>query len=131
MGWAVSTHGGWRRSTSRNYVLLPPRWSFVTYSDEGGLLGGDHASMLLAALRSNDEDHALAQARTVRNEYTRIPNYVAYGGNDFQAGVYRVGESTKTWLFPPTTQCSLYDLIYTYLRGSPGRIHWLACTVHQ
>ncbi|MCH9681486.1 MAG: hypothetical protein K0V04_08640 [Deltaproteobacteria bacterium] len=130
MGWVVSTHAGWWRSTSPQYVTLPTSWSFVTYTADGEILPSDRAWMLLAALRSNDEEHALAQAHAVHRAYTRIPNYTVYGGNDFQAGVYRVGEARKTLTFGPGSVSTLHELVHHYLRASPGSIHWLACMTH-
>lgn len=129
--WAVSAHGSHQRSASRNYLIVPTGVEIVFYTPEDQVLYSDRAWMILAALKSNDEELALRQAHKVRRAYERIPNYTAYGTTDFACGIYIIGGAPfQKEQLNDGAEVTLYDLVYggAGFGKHVGRIHWLACT---
>ncbi|HEV8606251.1 MAG TPA: hypothetical protein VGQ99_12835 [Tepidisphaeraceae bacterium] len=141
--WVVSAHGGAEKKTGGLRQILAPTEKFkygVTLVPSGLTLvmftaqaqvfvGGDPELDALIAGNENDPT-VVNRIHKLKTAYAIVPDYRAYGTNDFRSGIYAVGSNAKVRNLPDGSITKLSD-IFTWAKqdGTVRRIYWLACTV--
>ena len=149
--WIATGHGGQTVSEQRNFVLLPANVSVVFFIplDRGALAGGgvgrvSEDEQSIGVVRSNliqvelqkgaDLAHASHGYSHEYPPYTRLPNLILQGTNEFSCGIWEAGSSEVETPLGNGEETTLYDILYggTTSTGNPvlahrGRIYWTAC----
>jgi len=132
----ITGHGGRKSGTSKGSYVIPPGVTVYFFTKDKQLLNSDGSDLIMDNLCC---DHPREQAVRniaveVKTAYETIPNYIAYGTNDFRdpTGAYEVGQPVSNGPFSPITngtQKYLSDIIGG--QSSNGvigsHIYWLCC----
>ena len=137
--WAVSCHGGIEKKGWLRRKLAPTKkFKYgVTYVPSGIELMMFTAQneifydgeINLQYLLAGNEAGLAPYVHKIKAAYKIIPDYRAYGTNDFESGIYLVGGGgRKIYNFPNGCEIKLSAILQRAKSQGVSRVYWLACT---
>lgn len=114
-------------------TIVPKGMTFITFEKLGEVFEGGNPE--LDQFIAGNEKSPIIQERikkgdTVTEGYP-VPNYTAFGTNDFRSGIYQLGNRNVVVPLRHGTTMRLSEIFSLAQQKGITKIYWLACLVRE